>query len=289
MMKKFLQIGAVLLISGLALMGIGAANHGLQSVAIVGGSPTVVNSVTHTKNVRPFSAITAEVADLDVVVKTGAHYQVKVEADNHTVVHSQVKNGVLQITQKGAPAFGVMLSMNQAARITVTLPQSQKLTTARLYTEEGELTYAAPQTDRLRLTSANGDVTMHDAAAAHTTISTNSGEVTLSRTTLASPQITAQDGDINVAHGTITAAKFILTSGDFNMTKTALHGETTVSNIHGDNAVHNADRRLGYRLQSGTGDNTLFSHAATERSVKTNWTRADRLQLISHDGDNSVD
>lgn len=288
MWKRLLQIGTGMLFIGLALLAIGGLNHGFQPVAIVSGRPMVSRVTTKTTNLAPFTTITAKTDDLDVVVKSGSHYQVKVTMLTGTGITSRVRAGVLTLAQTGGADLGMLLGHTPTPRITITVPKNKKIQTAKIRTEDGALRYTAPQTGRLRLASASGDITVSSAQADQTEIRTVSGDIRLTKTQLHQPQVTAQDGTITVTQGTIRDGRFQLSSDDFILRNSKLLGTTRVRNASGENRVIGTDTAQGYRLQTRYGENTLFTRTTEKQIVTHNWSTANRIELITQSGDNRV-
>lgn len=137
MWKRLLQIGTGMLFIGLALLAIGGLNHGFQPVAIVSGRPMVSRVTTKTTNLAPFTTITAKTDDLDVVVKSGSHYQVKVTMLTGTGITSRVRAGVLTLAQTGGADLGMLLGHTPTPRITITVPKNKKIQTAKIRTRMG--------------------------------------------------------------------------------------------------------------------------------------------------------
>ncbi|MCI1890788.1 MAG: DUF4097 domain-containing protein [Schleiferilactobacillus harbinensis] len=288
MWKRFLQIGTGMLVAGLALLAIGSLNHGFQPVAIVSGRPMVSRVTTKTTNLAPFTTITAKADDLDVVVKNGPHYQVKVTMLTGTGITSRVHAGMLTMTQTGGADLGMLLGHTPTPRITITVPKNKKIQTVKIRTKDGALRYTIPQTGQLRLASASGDITVSGAQVGQTEIRTVSGDIRLTKTQLHQPQITTQDGTITVTQGTIRDGQFQLSSDDFTLRNSKLLGTTRVRNRDGENRVIGADAARGYRLQTRYGENTLFNRT-TEKQVAThNWSAANRIELVTQSGDNRV-
>ncbi|KRK11768.1 hypothetical protein FD51_GL000918 [Lacticaseibacillus zeae DSM 20178 = KCTC 3804] len=288
MMKRLLAIGALLIVLGLAMLGIGAAHDGLQPIAVVHGQPIIANPTTKTQQVKPFSRLSVTANDMDVVVKTGAQYRVQVTSVGSGHVKQTVRSGQLKLTQKGKPIFGMMLGQTRAPQITITVPRDRAITAAAVHTSSGNLTYAVAKTTRLKLSATSGDMTVSHVQQAQLQLQSDSGNVRVTNATLHEPKVTTKYGDLFVTDSTINQGQFTLSSGDFHMTHTELKGKNQVNNTYGDNVVTDADKQSGYDLRTGSGDNKVFTHATTENNVTYNRRADTQLRLVTHNGDNQV-
>lgn len=288
MMKRFLAIGALLIVLGLAMLGIGAAHDGLQPIAVVHGQPIIANPTTKTQQVKPFSQLSVTANDMDVVVKTGAQYRVEVTSVGSGHVKQTVRSGQLKLTQKGKPIFGMMLGQTRVPQITITVPRDQAITAATVHAGSGNLTYAVAKTNRLKLSATSGDMTVNHVQQAQVQLKSDSGTVRLTNATLREPKVTTKYGDLFVNDSKITQGQFTLNDGDFYMKHSELQGENQVNNTYGDNEVTGANRQDGYELRTGSGDNMLFTRSATEKNITYNPDAGTQLRLVTHNGDNQV-
>lgn len=288
MMKRFLAIGGLLIVLGLTMLGIGAAHDGLQPIAVVHGQPIIANPTTKTQQVKPFSRLSVTANDMDVVVKTGARYQVQVRSVGSGHVKQTVHSGQLKLTQKGKPIFGMMLGQTRSPQITSTVPRDQTITAAIIHTDSGNLTYAVAKTGQLKLSASSGDMTVSDVQQAELQLQSDSGNVRVTNATLREPKVTTKYGDLFVTDSAITQGQFTLSSGDFHMKHSELKGKNQVNNTYGDNVVTGANKQSGYELRTGSGDNKIFTRATTENNVTYNRPADTQLRLVTHNGDNQV-
>ena len=258
--------GAGLLLSFVAMMGLGFDFHKL-------------NNVTMTENTYPveeaFQNISISCAEADIVlVPLGDDEESRVvvrESDKifHTV---SVENGTLTVTRKDTRAwyehFGVYWA---GMKLTVYLPK-QDYAALQLSTVSGEISVAEELTfDKANLSATSGDVRFQ-AAAEELYLDTVSGDVILDAPSLKELDIKTVSGDIRLANISCDLVALKTTSGEIRADNVTATKEIRIEAVSGDVELGYCD---GGSLQIETVSGDVDATLLTAKQISTDTVSGD--------------
>ena len=159
--------------------------------------------VTHDLPVEPAKITALEIAvkNADVKVVKGKQFKVTTQHWSSKVA-TQISFDAGQLTVKdnetSLPSFGVGLVI-RANQITITLPESQHLSTLHVKSLNGDLDFDQVSAKTAEITATNGDTKFERATFGDLVMMSTNGEIQLKQTSIENGgQITNQSGDIEI-------------------------------------------------------------------------------------------
>ncbi|MGV0167071.1 DUF4097 family beta strand repeat-containing protein [Furfurilactobacillus sp. WILCCON 0119] len=302
-MKRTFKIGIWVLVVGVILIMIGAITHSFRDVTYNKNfRPELAQTKTVTKHVKAFDTLTVNLKSSQLRVKEGDEFRVQMRGESKALPTVEQTGKTLKITQHrsenqhvqwgfennegGLINFSANDGKMADRTVVVTVPRGTKLNVINAHNDDGSIRMTDVSTKKLTVNS-NSDVSLETMTIEKPTTIKADG-VYVENVTLTNPQITSSD-DVALKNVTLNQGTIKLNNGDFRMHDGSFTGVVSVFNDDGDNTVVGADHSKGYIISHTSGGNALFDQANSDGGqLQQNETNADRLQLNTNDGDNSV-
>lgn len=292
-MRRLAKIGTAMATVGVVLLVVGLLNGGAKAVAFENWQPKVVTRSTEKYDVDEFESVKVNVNYLNVEIVRGDKYDVRYVANKAIGLDVDVVDGVLEISQQhfdGNFGFGIgFIGDDMEQKLQITIPEDVDLKNIEVAGNSGDIKVSDMKLEKLNLKTNSGDVNVAGTKVSEgTTIRSNSGEVDVHDSDLRSPSITVANGNVSLFDSKLSNINVELRNGDFRADTNEFTGDNIVRNTNGDNAISGADRKLGYRITTRNGDNTLFDKRSERGTLSQNWNNKNRIEMTTNNSENDV-
>ncbi|MBA1392808.1 hypothetical protein EQ500_02810 [Lactobacillus sp. XV13L] len=294
-MKKFYQIGGLIIIVGLALFIVGKLNNGNQDIKKVHTGISRIANMSRDKDdgkdnrsktfvVKKFTKVKFDTYEPDIQISSGNKYQVTIAGEDLSKVKAEVKDQELTISDAGRKAFAHDEGTYQ---VIITVPNTNAIKEATGSCHESAIYLNDLVIPDINFKANYGDVAIDNVDNKRAHFQLKEGTLKVTDSTLASSIIHSDDADMIIANSKFKVTAF-LSEGDVKVRNSKLLGNSSFKANTGDFKMNDAPK-ITYDLSTDPNSDIKFRGHYKLSHFTSTVSKTPTLKVTSKDGDITID